>query len=127
VRSWIGIVLSLLWAGGFVYVAPHVVKAADPGCTAFKEKVLPHYNRAIGDLDTKPTTNKTTADLATAVAGLASAAANSKNPQARSALLTLTRQLRTASNDQIGGQIPATVMLTLNHDAVAADNACGTI
>jgi hypothetical protein len=127
VRASTGIVLSLLWAGAFAYVAPHVIKAADPGCTAFKEKVLPHYNQAIEDLDTRATSNKTTADLATAVAGLASAAAQSKNPQARNALRALTRQLRTASNDQIGGQIPASVMVTLNHDAVAADNACGTI
>jgi hypothetical protein len=127
VRSWIGISLSVLWVGAFAYVAPYIVKAADPGCTVFKETVLPHYNQAIEDLGTRATSNKTTADLATAVAGLASAAAKSQNTQARNALRALTRQLSTASNDQIEGQIPASVMVTLNHDAVAADNACGTI
>jgi hypothetical protein len=126
-RSWLGIVLSLLWAGAFAYMAPHVIKAADPGCTAYKEKVLPHYNQAIEDLDTRATSNKTTSDLATAVAGLASAAAQAQNTQSRGALRTLASQLKKASNDQIEGQIPASVMLTLNHDAVAADNACGTI
>jgi hypothetical protein len=126
-RAWIGIVLSLLWAGGFAYVAPHVIKAADPGCTYFKEKVLPHYNTAIVDLNTRAGSNKTTSDLATAVAGLATAAGKSRNRQASNALRALTTQLKTASNDQIGGQIPSSVMSTLNHDAVMADNACGTI
>lgn len=126
-RAWIGIALSLLWAGGFAYVVPHVVKAADPGCTYFKEKVLPHYNTAIVDLNTRAGSNKTTSDLATAVAGLAAAADKSGNPDARTALRTLTSQLKAASNDQIGGQIPSSVMRTLNHDAVMADNACGTI
>lgn len=127
VRCWTGIILSLLWAGGFGYVVPHVIKASDPGCTWFKEKVLPHYNQAIEDLDTRAASNKTTADLAIAVAGLTSASAKARNPQARTALRALTSQLKKASNDQIGGQIPASVMLTLNHDAVAADNACGTM
>jgi hypothetical protein len=127
VRSWIGIALSLLWAGAFVYVAPHVVKAADPGCTYFKEKALPHYDSAIVDLDTRASSNKTTADLATAVAGLKSAAAKSENSPAQAALRTLTAQLEKASNDQIAGQIPSSVMRTLNHDAVLADNACGTL
>jgi hypothetical protein len=126
-RAWTGIVLSLLWAGGFAYVAPHIVKAADPGCTYFKERVLPHYNTAIVDLNTRAASNATTSDLASAVAGLAIAAGKSKNPVARNALHALTAQLKTASNDQIGGQIPSPVMRTLNHDAVTADNACGTI
>jgi hypothetical protein len=126
-RAWTGIVLSLLWAGGFAYVAPHIIKAADPGCAYFKERVLPHYNTAIVDLNTRAGSNKTTSDLATAVARLAAAAAKSKNPEARTALHALTTQLKIASNDQIGGQIPSSVMSTLNHDAVTADNACGTI
>jgi hypothetical protein len=127
VRSWVAIALSLLWAGAFVYVAPHIVKAADPGCTYFKEKVLPHYDAAIVDLNTRAGSNKTTADLATAVAGLGRAAAKSRNSPAQDALRTLTGQLKTASNDQIAGQIPSSVMRTLNHDAAVADNACGTI
>lgn len=126
-RAWTGIIASLLWVGAFIYVVPHVVKAADPGCTAFKEKVLPHYNQAIEDLNARPATNKTTSDLGTAVAGLVSATAKSKNPQTKAALRKLTGQLKTASTDQIAGRIPAPVMLTLNHDAIAADNACGTI
>ncbi|MGH3157700.1 MAG: hypothetical protein ACRDNF_14135 [Streptosporangiaceae bacterium] len=127
VRSWIAIAASLLWAGAFLYAAPHVIKAADPGCTYFKEKALPHYDAAIVDLDTRAGSNKTTADLATAVAGLESAAARSRNSPAKDALRTLTSQLMTASNDQIAGQIPSSVMRTLNHDTVLADNACGTI
>jgi hypothetical protein len=127
VRCWTGIVLSLLWVGAIVYVTPHAVKAADPGCVAFKEKVLPHYNKAIDDLDNRANATRTTADLQAAVAGLVQAAATSKNAQARDALRALTAQLRTASADQISGEIPVSVMRTLNHDAVVADNACGTI
>jgi hypothetical protein len=127
VRAWTGIILSLLWIGAFAYVTPHIVKAADPGCTTFKEKALPLYNRAIEDLNTSRTRGQTRDDMASAVAGLASAAAKSKNTQARQALLTLTHQLTTASKDQITGRIPTSVMRTLNIDAVNADNACGTI
>jgi hypothetical protein len=127
VRCWTGIVLSLLWVGTIVYVTPHAVKAADPGCTAFKEKVLPYYNKGIEDLDSRVSATRTTADLQATVAGLSAATAKSKNAAARAALRALTAQLKTASADQISGEIPSSVMRTLNHDAVVADNACGTI
>jgi hypothetical protein len=127
VRCWAGITASLLWAGAFIYVAPHVVKAADPGCTAYKERALTHYDRAIEDFGTRVSNTKTTADLNSAIADLRAAAAKSRNAESKSALSNLTVQLRKALADENSGQVPGSVMRALNHDASVADSACGTL
>jgi hypothetical protein len=127
VRCWVGITLSLLWLGGIGYVVPHVIKAADPGCTAFKERALPRYNTAIGDFDRTADTAKTTSDLGRAIASLRVAAGESGSQQPRAALASLAGQLARARADASSGQVPGSVMQALNHDAAVADNACGTI
>jgi hypothetical protein len=127
VRCWVGIVLSLLWLGGLAYVVPHVIKAADPGCTAYKEKALPRYNTAIEDFNHKAAPARTAADLGSAIASLRAAVAESRTQQPRTALRELVGQLARARADAHSGQVPGSVMLALNHDATAADNACGTI
>jgi hypothetical protein len=127
VRCWVGIVLSLLWLGGFAYVVPYVIKAADPGCTAFKEKVLPRYNTAIGDLNRKAGRITAETDLGAAIASLRAAAGDSQSEQPRAALRNLAGELARARTDAGAGQVPGSVMQALNHDADAADNACGTI
>jgi hypothetical protein len=126
VRSWLGIAAALVWAGAFIYVAPHVAKAADPGCTSFKESALTHYNRAIEDLGSTTNSVKTTTDLGNAIIYLRAAAAKSKDAASRKALDNLAAQLTTARNDEISGRIPASAIRALNHDAAAADSACGT-
>ncbi len=127
VRCWVGIVLSLLWLGGFVYVVPYVIKAADPGCTAFKEKALPRYDTAIGDLNRKAGRITAQADLGSAITSLRAAAGDSQSEQPRAALQNLAGELARARADTGSGQVPGSVMQALNHDAVVADNACGTI
>jgi hypothetical protein len=127
VRCWVGIVLSLLWLAGLVYVVPYVIKAADPGCTAFKEKALPRYNTAIGDLNRKAGRITVQGDLGRAITGLRAAAGDSDSEQPRAALRNLAGELATARTDAGSGQVPGSVMQALNHDAAVADNACGTI
>jgi hypothetical protein len=127
VRSWAGIVMSFIWAGAFIYVAPHVIKAADPGCTAFKESALTHYNKAIEDFGDRTGSTKTAADLSRAISYLRAAAAKSKNAESRKALNNLVTQLARARADENSGHIPASVILALNHDAAETDNACGTL
>jgi hypothetical protein len=127
VRCWVGIVLSLLWLGGIVYVAPYVIKAADPGCTAFKEKALPRYDTAIGDLNRQAGRITAQADLGRAITSLRAAAGDSQSEQPRAALQNLAGELARARADTGSGQVPGSVMQALNHDAVVADNACGTI
>src|SRR5215469_16377722 len=56
VRSWLGIGLCLLWAAAASYVAPHLVRAANPGCRAYKSSALTAYNRAIADFNGNHTT-----------------------------------------------------------------------
>lgn len=127
VRCWIGIVTSLVWAGAFMYVTPHVIKAADPGCTAYKESALSHYNKAIEDFGDRTGSVKTAGDLSRAITYLRAAAAKSKNAESRKALNNLAGQLARARADENSGHIPASVILALNHDAAEADNACGTL
>jgi hypothetical protein len=116
-----------MWAGAFIYVAPHVIRAADPGCTAFKESALTHYNEAIEDFGNRTSSAKTAADLTSAINYLRSAATKSKNAESRRALNKLAAQLTTARADENSGHIPASAILALNHDAAEADNACGTL
>jgi hypothetical protein len=126
-RCLAGIVAALLWAGAFVYVVPHVIKAADPGCTAFKEVALSSYDRAIEDFDHSASSTRTSADLRRAIASIQSAAAKSRNTAPRTALRRLDAQLRKALADAHTGQVPGSVMQSLNYDASAADGACGTL
>jgi hypothetical protein len=125
-RCWIGIVAALLWTGGIIYVVPHVVKAADPGCTAYKQMALPYYNKAIDDLGARAGSLTATAELRTAVTALSGAAAKSGNAEAKSALARLTSQLRNALAIEASGQVPRSVTQALNRDATLADAACGT-
>jgi hypothetical protein len=127
VRCWIGIVTALMWAGAFSYVAPHVIKAADPGCTAFKESALSHYNKAVEDFGDRTGSAKTADDLSQAITYLRAAATKSKNTESRKALNNLAAQLSRARADENSGYIPASVVFALNHDAAEADNACGTL
>jgi hypothetical protein len=127
VRCWMGIVTSLIWTGTFIYVAPHVIKAADPGCTAFKESALSHYNKAIEDFGNRTGSMQTMDDLSRAITYLGAAATKSENTESRKALNNLAAQLAMARSDENAGRIPASVILALNHDAAEADDSCGTL
>jgi hypothetical protein len=127
-RCWLGIVAALAWAVPWVYLTAHAVKAADPGCTAYKGPALTRYNRAIEVFDSRQNSAKIVADFNLAISSLRSAADQSQSPASKAALSTLTRQLGRALADEEAGQVPpASVMRALNRDVAQADTACGTL
>jgi len=128
VRSWLGIGLCLLWTAAASYLVPHLVRAADPGCTAYKGSALTAYNRAIADFNGNHTTPNIARDVARAASALETAADRSRDPATMRALTVLTRDLRTVLDDlHTGAAVPGSAMQALNRDAAHADAACGTI
>jgi hypothetical protein len=128
VRCWLGIAAALLWAVPWAYLSSHAVKAADPGCSAYKGPALTRYNRAIEAFDSRQNSARIVADFNIAITALRNAAAQSQDPASKSALETLTHQLGKALTDEEAGQVPPPpVMRALNHDAAQADTTCGTL
>ena len=138
-RCWAGIGLSVVWATAGLYLLPHLVRAADPGCTAYKGAALTAYNRVIGDLSsTSQTTlasvaagsggSKITRDMAHAVAALNRAAARSHSAATSRDISRLSRQLQTVLADiRAGSVVPDSALAALNRDSAAADTSCGTL
>jgi hypothetical protein len=128
VRSWLGIGLCLLWTAAAIYLVPHLVRAADPGCSAYKGSALTAYNRAIADFNGNHTTPNITRDVARATSALETAADRSRDPAAARALNVLTRDLRAVLDDlHTGAVVPESAMQALNRDTAHADAACGTL
>jgi hypothetical protein len=128
VRSWLGIGLSLLWAVAGVYLLPHLARAADPGCAAYKGPALTAYNRVISDFNGSRAAPRLTADVSRAVSALQAAARQSRNPATTRALTDLTKDLRTVLGElRNGAVVPAPAMRALNRDAARTDAACGTV
>ncbi len=44
-RCWVAVALTLAWAGAACYLVPHLARAADPGCVAYKNTALIAYDR----------------------------------------------------------------------------------
>ncbi len=127
IRSWFGIALSLLWVALGIYLVPHIVKLADPGCTSFKGTALDAYNKTINDLNTHASQRTITTDINVAISDINAAEAKSQNATAKSALGALSGQLVTVRADVARGNVPGSVIQTLNTLGDAADTACGTL
>lgn len=128
VRSWLGIGLSLLWAAAGIYLVPHLVRAADPGCAAYKGSALTAYNRMISDFSGNHTTQDLTRDVSRAASALEAASDRSRDPVTAQALSVLTQDLRTVLDDlHTGAVVPRSAMQALNRDAAHVDAACGTV
>jgi hypothetical protein len=128
VRSWLGIGLSLLWAVGGLYLLPHLVRAADPGCAAYKGPALTAYNKVISDFNGNHAAPKLIADVSRAVGALEAAADQSRNPATTRALTDLTQDLRAVLGElHSGAVVPGPAMQALNRDAARTDAACGTL
>jgi hypothetical protein len=139
VRCWVGIGLSVIWAAAGLYLLPHLIRAADPGCTTYKGPALTAYNRGIVDLEGTSQTvlagvaagggsDKIARDLAHTITVLNLAAAHSRSAAAARDISRLTMQLQTVLADiQNGGVVPDSALASLNRDAAAADAACGTL
>lgn len=138
-RCWAGIGLSVIWAVAGLYLLPHLIRAADPGCTTYKGPALSAYNRAIVDLEGTSQTalavvaagtgsDKIARDLAHTITVLNLAAARSRSGAASWDISRLTMQLQTVLADiQNGSVVPDSAMASLNRDSAAADAACGTL
>jgi len=128
VRSWFGIALCVLWAAAGAYLLPHLVRAADPGCTAYKGRALTAYNKVILDFNGNHRAPDLAADLSRAIGTLQTAASQSRNTATAQALSELTGDLRTVLGEiRSGAVVPAHAMTALNRDAAHLDTACGTL
>ena len=128
VRSWLGIGLCVLWAAAGGYLLPHLVRAADPGCTAYKGRALLAYNKVISDFNGNHRAPDLAADLARAIGTLQTAASQSRNPATDRALSGLTTDLRTVLGEiRNGAVVPASAMTALNRDAAHLGTTCGTL
>jgi hypothetical protein len=128
VRCWLGIGLCAFWAVTGAYLLPHLIRAADPGCAAYKGPALTAYNKVISDFSGSHLTPHLTADVARAAGALQMAAARSQDPAVAHALSALTHDLRTVLGKlHAGAVVPGAALAALNRDAARADAACGTL
>jgi hypothetical protein len=128
VRCWLAIALTLAWAGAAGYLLPHLIRAADPGCEAYKDNALTSYNRVVADVNNGADRALLARDLTAAVRQSGRAARDSQNPVAARSLTALSSGLQTMLSDiQAGRIVPRQVLLALNKDTDTADDACGTV
>ena len=128
VRCWLGIGLCAFWTVAGAYLLPHLIRAADPGCAAYKGPALTAYNKVISDFSGSHLTPHLTADVARAAGALQLAVARSRDPAVVRALSVLTHDLRTVLGKlHEGVVVPGLAMEALNRDAARADAACGTL
>ena len=128
VRCWLAIGLALAWASGAGYLLPHLIRAADPGCEAYKNTGLTAYNRVVADVNNGAARAALARDLAAAAQQAGRAARDSRNPAAARSLTALSSGLHIMLSDiQAGRTVPRQVLLTLNKDTDTADDACGTV
>lgn len=127
-RCWLAIGLALVWAGAVGYLLPHLIRAADPGCEAYKNNALTSYNRVAADVNNGADRAVLTRDVAAAVRQTGRAARDSENPAAARSLAALSSGLHTMLTDIRAGRIvPRQVLLGLNQDTDTADDVCGTV
>src|SRR5215470_11224131 len=93
-RSWLGIGLCLFWAAAASYLLPHLVRAADPGCAAYKGPALTTYNRVISDFNGSHATPHLAGDVSRAISELEAAADGSRDARAEPRCRACRRRLR---------------------------------
>jgi hypothetical protein len=128
VRCWLAIALTLGWAGVAGYLLPHLIRAADPGCVAYKGTALTAYNRVVDDVNDGAPRATLSRDAAAAIREIDRARGDSKNADASRSLAALSRGLHTMVTDvEAGAGVPRDVLQTLNHETGITDGACGTV
>lgn len=128
VRCWLALALTLAWAGAAGYLLPHLIRAADPGCEAYKNNALTSYNRVAADVNNGADRGVLARDLKSALQQTGRAARDSQNAAAARSLTALSGGLRAMLGDiQADRPVPRQVLLTLNRDTRTADQACGTV
>ncbi|HUY45343.1 MAG TPA: hypothetical protein VMV92_06415 [Streptosporangiaceae bacterium] len=128
VRCWLAIALALGWAGVTAYFLPHLVRAADPGCVAYKGTALTAYNRVVNDVNRGADRAVLARDVTAAIREINRARSDSRNAAASRSLGALSHGLQAMVTDvKAGVVVPSHVLLTLNHETGIADGACGTV
>lgn len=128
VRCWLAVALTLAWAAAAAYLVPHLIRAADPGCVAYKNTALTAYNRVAGDVSDGRGRTQLGRDLTAAITSIGRAAAGSHSAAASRSLAALSGDLRAMRADvQAGRDVPRDLLLSLNRETSAADAACGTM
>ena len=125
--SWVGIVLAIVWIGGFtaigIALAGHVSKALDPGCIS-AESLGNSINSKMDADSSNPDALK--ADLSGIASQLDDAAAKSKNATARDAIKKFSADIKELLADLNNGTPPAADLLSrVDADGNAVDTACG--
>ncbi len=124
----LGVAVAALLAVAGAYLVPHLVRAADPGCVAYKGAALGAYRAAISDLNQGRPAPKLTADGARAVGELRAAAGESRSPAAVGGLSALAGDLHTVLGDLRSGRtVPGPAVQALNQASARTDAACGTL
>jgi len=127
-RCLLAVALTLAWAGAAGYLLPRLIRAADPGCVAYKNTALTAYNRVADDVSEGRSRARLARDLSAAIASISRATADSRNAAATQPLAALAGDLRTMRADvQAGRVVPRGLLLSLNRETRAADAACGTV
>ncbi len=128
VRCWAAIALAVCWAAAGAVVVPHLARAADPGCAAYKGAGLDAYRAAIADLNNGRPAADLSADGTRAVGELRAAAAQSRAPAAAGGLSALAGDLHAVLGDvRSGGTVPGSAVAALNRASARVDAACGTL
>jgi hypothetical protein len=127
VMSWIGIVLSVLWAVPIAIVigigASHVSKAIDPGCTSARTTLTGMDTKIANDAN-NPTAFKD--DLQTTITALKAAASKTKSDKARTAMTNTAADFQTLLDSLTSGtQLGADFQTKLQADADSVDTECG--
>jgi hypothetical protein len=128
VRCWAAVILTLSWAGAAGYLVPDLIRAADPGCVAYKNTALTAYNRVARDVSDGVSRARLAQDLTTVIATVGEAVSDSRSVVASRSLAALSGDLRTMRADVRAGRlVPRQLLLSLNRETQAADAACGTV
>ena len=127
-RCWLAIGVSLAWAGAAAYLLPDLIRAADPGCVAYKNTALTSYNRVVSDVNGGVPPAVLSRDLATAIQQIDRAARDSRSATTARSLRSLSSGLHTVLRDvRAQVAVPRPVLLRLNRETGLADGACGTV
>lgn len=127
-RCWIGIGCALAWAALAGYLVPHLVRAADPGCRAYKGPGLSAYGKVIADFNAAGPRTGAARDLSAAISSFRAAAARSGDRAAASALTGFAADLQVVLSDiRARTGVHQQELRALNAASVRADQACGTL
>jgi hypothetical protein len=132
-RSWVGLILSVLWMIGSIVLvialaaSPAVKKAvqrADPGCVQFESTDANAFTSKIQADAGDPT--KLQADLQDMQNQIKSSADKAVNPTAKAAMQKFSSDFQELLDDLNSGTVPSADLQTrLSTDGAAVDTACG--